>query len=366
MNKLWLLISFALIIAGCGEKIEPGRSAPQIGEKIALNLLTLQPADRATSEAFVGSIESLDRALIVSRSSGIITALSVREGDAVSAGQLLITISDDPAIDQLQIASAALTSAEKQQATALARLTLAEQTNRRYQQLWQKQALTGQEYDQVKAELEVARQQAAMSDSEVQRASAARAAALRQSRFSQVVAPFAGRVVSLQAKSGSTVLPGAPLLALDRAGDRQARIRVPERLRHSLAIGTAMQVEVPSLARSLAGQVVRIQSGSDSQSRSFEVLVALPDSAALASGAFVRAQHATAAEQVLLIPATAVSIRGQLTGVFIERNGILHFRLVRLGRQFDEHWEVLSGLQSGDRIVADQVNRARDGVRVES
>ena len=366
MKKLWLLIAFALTLSACGEKIEPGRSESAAAEKVAVTLLTLEVANQATSEVFVGSIESLDRALIVSRSSGIITRLSVREGDSFTAGQLLVTISGDPAVDQLQIATAAVTSAEKQQATAAARLTLAAQTARRYQQLWQKQALTGQEYDQVKAELEVARQQAAMSGSEVQRANAARTAALRQSRFSQVAAPFAGQVVSLQAKSGSTVLPGTPLLALDRAGDRQARVRVPERLRNSLSVGTPMQVEVPSLARSLVGQVVQIQSGSDSQSRSFDVLLSLPDSSALPSGLFVRALHASAAEPVLLIPATAISTRGQLTGVFVERNGILHFRLVRLGRQFGEQWEVLSGLQSGDRIVADNVNRATDGARVES
>jgi len=365
--KTFLFLSFvSLLLLGCGEKIEPGRSQQATQAKIAVTLLTLQPVKKTSNEVFVGSIESLDRAVIVARSSGIITQFAVREGDSLQVGQLLVAIGDDPAVDQLRMAEAAVTSAEKQLATAQARLTLSEQTFQRYQQLWEKEALTAQEYDQVKSELEVARQQTAMTAAEVQRAKSGRAAALRQSQFSQVRAPFSGRVVSLQTKPGSTVLPGSPLLTIDREGDRLARIMVPERLRSSISVGTAMQVEVPSLSRLITGQVVRIQPGSDSNSHSFEALLSLPDSQDLPSGLFVRSAYALSEEQVLLVPQAAVSIRGQLTGVFLEREGLLHFRLVRLGRKFGEYWEVLSGLQSGDRIVSENVNRVVDGAQVES
>lgn len=365
MKTLLCLISLCLLLASCGDNIEPGRSEQVSQAKVAVTLLTLYTVKETSSETFVGSVESLDRALIVSRSSGVVAQLAVREGVPVTPGQLLLTISDDPAVDQLHIAEAAVTSAKKQQATALARLTLAEQTTQRYDQLWAKQAVTAQEYDQIKAELEVAKQQAALSASELKRATAGYSAAQRQNRFSQVSAPFAGQIVSLQTKPGSTVLPGTPLLTIDSAGNRQARIKVPERLRTSIRVGTPMLVEVPSLQQSFTGQVTRIQPGSDRQTRTFEALLSLPDSQQLASGAYVRAHHALPAEELLLIPETAVSIRGQLTGVFLARDGVLHFRLIRLGRSFGTQREVISGLQPGDRIVSENLDRAFDGAQVE-
>lgn len=366
MKTFLCLISLCLLLTGCGEKIEPGHSEQGLKEKVAVSLLTLQAVKETSSETFVGSIESIDRALIVSRSSGLVTQLAVREGDSITPGQSLLIISDDPAEDQLMVAEASVNSAKNQQATALARLTLAKQTAQRYDQLWAKQVVTAQEYDQIKAELEVAKQQAAMSDSEVKRAAAGRAAALRQSQFSRISAPFAGRIVSLQIKPGSTVLPGTPLLTIDSAGNRQARIQIPERLRNSISIGIPMLIDVPSLQQRFAAQVTQVQPSSDSQSRTFEALLSLPNSQGLPSGVFVRARHAQPAEDVLLIPDTAVSIRGQLTGVFLERDGVLHFRLVRLGRSFGTQWEVLSGVQSGDRIVSENIDRAFDGARVES
>ncbi len=364
--RLLLTVSFLLALCSCGDKIEPGSSAAPDRESVRLPLLTLAPEAEISSETFVGSIESLDRAALVARGSGVIERFRVREGDSVQEGQLLVEVGDDPLRDQLQVAEAAQSAADKQLATARARLNLAEQTDERYQQLWENQAVTAQEYDQIKTEQEIARQQLALSEAEVKRAAAARDAALRQSRFSQIRAPFAGQVLSLQARPGSTVLPGTPLLTIERTGQRQVRISIPDRLRGQIEVGTPLAIELPALQRTFTAEVSRIQPGSDSSSHSFDALVLLPASDSLPTGLFVRARHQLPSEQLLLIPDSAVSRRGQLTGVFLVREGILHFRLIKLGRRFADRWEILSGLQSGDVIVSGQVELAVDGARAES
>lgn len=366
MNRQrFLLILSLILLSACGDKIEPGTSALPERGSVALPVLTLATVTATSSESFIGSTESLDRAVLVARGSGVIERYRVREGDRVTQGQVLVEIGDDPLRDQLARAEAARQAAVTQRAAARARLTLAEQNAQRYEQLWQSESVTAQEYDQVNAELEIARQHLAGAEAGVQQAEAARAAALRQSRFSRIQAPFAAQVLSLQARPGSTVLPGTALLTLERCGGRQVRLSIPESLRGRVDVGTRLELEIPALERRYAAAISRIQPGGDSASRSFDAFIPMPDAGDMPTGLFVRAHHQRPTEPLLLVPDSAVTRRGQLTGVFVVRDGLLRLRLVKLGRRFGTTWEVISGLQAGDRIIREHVERAVDGARLE-
>lgn len=69
---------------------------------------------------------------------------------------------------------------------------------------------------------------------------------------------------------------------------------------------------------------------------------------------------------MILIPATAVVWRGQLTGLYIlDEENIAHFRLIRIGRAIDDAYEVLSGLADGDRYVVTPPVKLANGSKVE-
>ncbi len=365
MKRLILLPLIVLTLVGCGDEITPGRTEGRAEQVLQLPVMTVETVKQYGAEQFVGSVESRDQARLVSRSSGKVTNLAVREGNQVKANQLLLEISDNSAQEQLRATEAAIEVATRQMESARARLTLAQQTATRYEQLLKAQAVTPQEYDQVSAELNMARQQLAAAEAEVERGKAERDRVVQQNSYNRVVAPFAGQVVSVQIKQGATVLPGTPLLVIDREGERQARVKVPERLLGQIKVGTGMQVELPSLQRVLDGTVLRVQGGSDPASRSYDVIIELPDGKDVPTGIFARARRTLPSEELLLIPESAVTTRGQLTGVFLVEDQVLKFRLVRLGRRFGDRLEVLSGLEVGDRIVSAEVNRAHNGARVE-
>ena len=366
MNIFSLLICVLLLLQGCDEKIDPGRVSEADEKQVPVTLLTLQPSLMGTEEEFVGTVESRDRAVLTARSSGLVARLEVREGARVSKDQRLLEISDNAAAEQLRAAEAAIRVVERHAATARVNLTLAEQTEERYRQLLTAEAVTPQEYDQIKAELNRSRQQLAAAEAELERGQAERDIVHRTNSYNHVTAPFSGQVVTVQVKQGSTVSPGTPLLVIDRADVRQARIKLPERLLGEMTVGTTLNLNVPALQLELSGDVSQIQGGSDPGNRSFDVIVDMPGADDLPTGLFVRARRPLPAEELLLIPETAIAMRGQLTGVFKEQQGKLSFRLVRLGRRFGDHLEVLSGLQAGDRVVKEDVTRALDGVRAEN
>ncbi len=365
MKAIALFSLLLLVLTGCQDKLEPGTTEQNGGLVIALPLVTLQASKEQTTEQFVGSVESRDRAVLVARSSGKVTKLNVREGAVTTEGQVLLEISDNTAGEQLRAAEASIRAAERQVESAQARLTLAEQTAERYRKLLDSAAITAQEFDQVTADLSMARQQLAASQAQVERGEAERDSILKQNSYNRLVAPFPGTVVSIHVELGATVLPGIQLLTLDREGVRQARIKVPERLLGQISPGAEMKISVPALGREVVGQVIRVQGASDPTSRSFDVLVDLSKADGLPTGVFVRASRNLPGEALVLIPKTAVTQRGQLTGVFLIIDDVMKFRLVRLGRDFGNQVEVLSGLKAGDEIVAEQVEQAKNGARVE-
>ncbi len=365
MKRMILLSLLILVLSGCGEDIPPGRTEGKDAKVVHLPTMVVETVKQYGAEQFVGSVESRDQARLVSRSSGKVTNLAVREGNLVKTNQLLLEISDNSAEEQLRATEAAIAVASSQMDSAQARLTLAEQTAARYKQLLKAKAVTPQEYDQISAELSMAKQQLAAAVAEVERGKAERDRVVQQNSYNRVIAPFAGQIISVQIKQGATVLPGTPLLVIDREGKRQARVKVPERLLGQIKIGSVMAVELPSMQKVIDGKVLRVQGGSDPVSRSYDVIIELADAKDVPTGIFARARRTLPSEELLLIPEAAVTIRGQLTGVFLVEDKISKFRLVRLGRRFGDRREVLSGVEAGDRIISADVDRAHNGARVE-
>jgi RND family efflux transporter MFP subunit len=274
-------------------------------------------------------------------------------------------LADHQAADRLEEARGAVAGAESALTSARAGLDLAEKTRQRFARLMANQAVTPQEMDRIDAELEQARQQVQGAEADLAGARAGAAAARTAASWSRVTAPYAARIVRHQVEVGSTVMPGTPLLLLDRLGEWQIRATVPESRIGLVTLGERVSVALPARDLELPATVRQILPATDPLSRSFEIKLTLEEAPELAAGLFARVYLPAPDISTLLVPAAAVVERGQLHGLYVVTEGRLHFRLVRLGRNLDQQVEVLSGLEPGETIVVEGVERAQDGARVE-
>lgn len=346
-----LAVLISLLLAACGNKIEPGQSEPGRTSITGLQFAEVAAQEVAGEDLFIGTVESADRGILAARIDGRIGRLAVKVGDQVQAGQLLLTIDQNTVNDHLA-------EAQGSREAAAARLDLAEKTYKRYEQLARAEAITPQEMDRMTAEREQARQQ-------LQAASAGVAQARTGASYNRITAPYSGRISERLVENGSTVMPGTPLLVIERSGIPQARIAVPESLIGQIAPGEELQLEIPALQRIVSGTVTEIQPSSDPATRTFAIKLQLPADAGLTPGLFLRAHRKAAPGKALLIPLSALVQRGQLTGVYVVETNILHFRLVKIGTQLGDKVEILSGLSAGETIVTGDVQKARSGARIE-
>lgn len=81
--------------------------------------------------------------------------------------------------------------------------------------------------------------------------------------------------------------------------------------------------------------------------------VALPEAEGVLPGQFGTARLVVGEEATVVVPTSAILSRASVDGVYVvDRRGAVAYRSVRLGRCWDDQWEVLAGLTAGTAVVA--------------
>jgi RND family efflux transporter MFP subunit len=186
--------------------------------------------------------------------------------------------------------------------------------------------------------------------------------------YAKLTSPINGIVVSKQTDIGYLATPGTPLLTIENNSRYQLEVSVEESRLGTIHPGDQAQLEIEALGeRELSGSVEEIVPASDPNSRSYIVKVSVTKvaGALLRSGLYGKARFIVGQRQALAIPKTAISQRGQLTGVFVvDQSGLARLRLIKTGREFGERVEILSGLNTGDQVLIEGPPTIQDGTRV--
>jgi multidrug efflux pump subunit AcrA (membrane-fusion protein) len=396
------VLTFAVIIlalAGtlsCGRKQEQATTTAPMVQGVKIETVAQQLVDE--SYEAVGTVRARNSSVVSSKVMGNIVAMRVREGDSVRAGQILVEIDSREARIQTQKSGAGLVemrgaldevdrnikAAESSKAGAEANRQLATSTFRRYQQLLERQSISPQEFDEVRARREVADAEAESAGRMLQSLEAKRRQALARidqakadvagsqvySSFTRIAAPINGVVVSKQADVGYMAAPGAPLITIESGTDYRLEASVQESQINKVQLRDQVRVQIDALGQQeLAGTVVEIVPASDPASRTYLVKISITPAAGnqqiIHSGLYGKARFITGQIQAITIPRTAVVERGQLTSVYVvDHTGIARMRLVKTGKTYSDRVEVLSGLKDGEQIVVDGVAAVQDGSRV--
>jgi hypothetical protein len=94
----------------------------------------------------------------------------------------------------------------------------------------------------------------------------------------------------------------------------------------------------------------------DAATNTFRVRAGLPAaSVTLYPGTFVKVGFVVGETERLLVPASAVVRRSELTAVYVVGSDTVTLRQIRPGRRYGQQIEVLAGLEAGEAIAADPV-----------
>ena len=299
--------------------------------------LPLTPVSVTEWKAVYGRIEARSRIPARARLGGTLVSLEVSEGDVVTAGQVLAQVVDAKIDYQIAAVDAQLQALAAQLDNAQAELT-------RGEDLLARGVTTAQRLDALRTQVDVLTGQIAAVGAD-------RKVVEQQALEGSVLAPIAGRVLSVPVAAGAVVLPGEAVATIG-GGGIFLRIAVPER--HAAFLQEGAAIEIETAAGPSQGTLARIYPLIENGRVIADVDV--PDLPESFINARVLVRLPVDTRTALLVPETAVITRTGLDFVEVAGPEGAVLRTVVLGQRqaLDGATmiEVLSGLVAGDLVVS--------------
>jgi len=384
-----LLAALSIMAAGCGAdgttvKAEAKAEPPEID---------VVPVESRAIDRFLrvtGSLVADEQAEVSAEAAGRVVAVSVERGSPVSQGAVLVRISATETSAQLQEAEANAAQIEARLGlsadqsfdpkrvpdvmNAKASLDLAEAEFGRIKSLLDQKVVSQSEYDQRRAQVDVARQQfqvaqnvAEQSYRSLQAARARIELARKAQADTTIRAPFFGLVAERVVSVGDYVTRGAHVATVVRVDPMRVELTIPEQAVSLIKSGQAVQISVDAYPGQTFPAKVRYVSPSlrtDQRALTVEAVAPNPDGR-LKPGLFATALiQQPASTPALLVPATAVEAIAGTSRAYVIKNDKVEERIVTVGESVRHQVEVTSGLTKDDTVAVSPKGHLTDGLEV--
>lgn len=318
-----LILTLVLVAAACGEATS-GNSAPAPRAHL-VELATAAAGQLAVTADRAGGLRALREVRIVNQEDGEVTAVTVREGDRVRAGQVLVRYDDR------------ILTAERDKAVAATQQ--AEIEHRRNRQLIEKGFIGADALSRSATVLEIARAE--------QRLLSARVDNLT------LKAPFAGVVSQRLVEPGVVTPRHTHLLSVIDPSMLVTDVAVSELALPYLKVGDRADVRIDALGEALHdGRILRIHPAIDPASRTGRVEVALdPVPPGARPGQFCRVVLSTGSHEQILVPLAALRRDAKSEHVFVFEDGVVRRVDVTSGLRLADRVELRSGVAAGAQVV---------------
>jgi RND family efflux transporter MFP subunit len=376
-----------------------------------VRLQTLERGSVGTTSEFVGALEAQQRVLLRPEAAGRVAEILVASGDRVEAGEPILQLRPNRPQAEVTGALANVTAARAASSSAEAELRAAEADrgqaaadlklqNEEYQRtrfLEGEGAQSQQELDRVESRRDTA---IAALDAAQQRIAAARSAlsesqaALNQAEAEtdvaredlgdyRILAPVSGVIGDIPVKIGDYVDVGELLTTLTQNDTLELRLAIPIERSFELETGLPVELRVPQQEQPLVtGKIDFVSPRVDGNDQSILAKASFPNPAGrLRDGQFVQARIVWERQSGVLVPTTAVTHIGDQGFVYVarpsqaadgenlENEGALQLvaaqRPVELGTIRGNNYQVLKGLQAGERVVVSGLLSLSDGALIQ-
>lgn len=335
-KSIWILLA-VLLVCNCSEKKEQKVKAP-----IRVKTQLVSPGFVDNAQTYVGMIEEREATAVSFTGMGVVKRVFVREGQAVSKGQLVAEMDDTQARNLLSGAEAAMTQAND----ALQRYGMLHENGSLPEVQWVE---IQSKVAQAKSQLEVAKKNLADC---------------------RLKAPVSGIIGRKQISAGETALPSQSVVSILDINTVKVKVAIPEAEIGVIHSNTPTSIKVDAIDRVYQGG--RIEKGvqADALTHTYDIRIHVANGGhkllpgMVASVRFLADGSQAISGRSLPIPSIQKQSDGSLFVWTIDKDSIAHRTKVSVGDTRGNYISVTEGLNLGQRIVTEGYQKLSEGTKV--
>lgn len=367
-RKFWIIGGLTVaVVAGAGIVMAPqfakaGKPKPDavvVPEFVPTELARAQVVPMPLEVSATGVLSAQRNATVRAKVSAEVKEVTVREGDSVTAGQVLMRLDTIELQHKLASQAGALAAAQ-------ARLASARKTRDMQQALLDQQYISRNAFDTAQSAYDAALGEVTSAQAQV--------ALARESLGDAVVrAPMAGVVAKRFVQPGEKVNFDSPMIQIVDLASLELQAWVPPQSVALLRPGQAVAVRVDGVEQEIDARLRRVLPAADPATRQIGVLIDVPNpKSVLKVGVQANARIRLAQRSVLAVPSVALTNNNGDYAVWLLRDGKVKRQPVRIGQRDDARGlsEVIqpdgtqAALKPGDVVLAGRYDGLKDGQEV--
>ncbi|MGH7347553.1 MAG: efflux RND transporter periplasmic adaptor subunit, partial [Candidatus Rokuibacteriota bacterium] len=381
-ERSWLAAALMLLaawpLAGCTNSEADSRT-PAAPKPLALAIEAVPAEARALPRALevTGTLNADAETDVAAELAARVIRVNAERGQVVEPGAVLAALDQQDALNQLAeaeaveaqiVAKLGLVAGEPFDALATpevrqARVTLErmELEYQRYERLAKQDLVSRSDHDLKRTDYLAQKEQYNAKVNEARQvyqtlqAQRARVAMARKTVTDTAIrAPYAGLVVERHVHVGQYVQRGTKIATLVRVDPLRIELAVPESAVTSVKRGQKVAFWVQTYpGRAFEGTIAYVGPALKAESRALVVEALVPNGAhELQPGLFATARiQLPAAAPTPFVPVSAVRTEAGVSQVFVIKGDRAEQRFVQLGREVDGQYEIVRGLQVGERVA---------------
>jgi RND family efflux transporter MFP subunit len=344
----------------------PGGGGPR--QPMTVEVASVKRADMTESLTVVGNLIGAATVEAVPKVSGRLDDVTVRLGDRVRKGQTLAKVEDREIAEQVKQAQASFDVAAATIRQREADLRLAQTNLDRSKNLFDRQLIPKQTFDDTDARYQAAAAQLDLAKAQYQQAQA-RLDELKINLANTVISsPVSGFVGKRALDPGAWVTPNSAFISVVDIDIVRLVANIVEKDLRRITSGMKADVAVDAYpGEHFVGRIAHVAPVLDPSTRTAQIEVEIENSSfRLKPGMYAKVSFTVEhKENVLVVPANSVVDASGKKGVYVPGEGdVAKFQTVTLGMSDPDQIEITSGVSEGMRVISTGAAALREGDKI--